>query len=271
MNKLFFILIGMFFIFNFGSVLSQDIPSFHQFYGNVVYENGSLVLGSVEIEAFIEGDLVESGVSSGGEYGYDELFIVEASVEDEGRAISFYVEDIFSQNFTFEEEGVDEVNLTFDGLIGEDSSGVEGDDGTPGTSGGSPGGGGTPSGGGATTYECVENWTCSEWGECVDGYRKRECVDVNECESNESKPEERAVCGTVPGIDLSEDEVEEETPMKKENLVYYGWLIILIFLVVLVALFLIIYLIKKAFVKRKVRTYREKIRNRNLVHDFHSA
>ncbi|UZE94167.1 MAG: hypothetical protein IB618_01165 [Candidatus Pacearchaeota archaeon] len=28
---------------------------------------------------------------------------------------------------------------------------------------------------------CVENWSCGSWGDCVDSYRTRTCVDLNNC------------------------------------------------------------------------------------------
>ncbi len=63
------------------------------------------------------------------------------------------------------------------------------DTGSPG--GGSPGGGsGGRSGGAAmgwvpptpTIAPCVFNWTCSEWSECVNGTRIRNCTEMNHCE-----------------------------------------------------------------------------------------
>ncbi len=35
---------------------------------------------------------------------------------------------------------------------------------------------------------CAENWNCTLWGDCKDGYRKRDCSDANNCGTNNIKP-----------------------------------------------------------------------------------
>jgi len=35
---------------------------------------------------------------------------------------------------------------------------------------------------------CEENWTCTEWSSCVNETQTRTCTDLNECETNNSKP-----------------------------------------------------------------------------------
>jgi len=42
---------------------------------------------------------------------------------------------------------------------------------------------------------CNITWECSEWGECIDNFRYKECIDLNGCGSNTGKPEEKEVCG----------------------------------------------------------------------------
>jgi len=41
---------------------------------------------------------------------------------------------------------------------------------------------------------CEENWTCTEWSECVNETQTRTCTDLNECETNSSKPSEIQEC-----------------------------------------------------------------------------
>ncbi len=50
--------------------------------------------------------------------------------------------------------------------------------------------------------ECIEEWYCSDWSDCYDGERTRECSDINECGTNYSKPETSEACcedDTAPG------------------------------------------------------------------------
>ncbi|MGV8150851.1 MAG: immunoglobulin-like domain-containing protein [Candidatus Woesearchaeota archaeon] len=47
--------------------------------------------------------------------------------------------------------------------------------------------------------ECAQEWDCGEWTECSDGYRTRECIDKNNCESisglqNSNIPETSEKC-----------------------------------------------------------------------------
>ncbi len=63
--------------------------------------------------------------------------------------------------------------------------------------GGNGGGGGT-----YTPPECVPDWQCSSWSQCLEGSQSRECLDVNECDTEEGRPAEEQECGTesvLPG------------------------------------------------------------------------
>jgi peptidoglycan/xylan/chitin deacetylase (PgdA/CDA1 family) len=42
---------------------------------------------------------------------------------------------------------------------------------------------------------CVEDWMCLEWSECSDGIQTRTCIDINNCGTDSSKPEESLECG----------------------------------------------------------------------------
>ena len=57
------------------------------------------------------------------------------------------------------------------------------------------GGGGTSGGSSSSSYTCVENWTCEDWSECVGNDMRRICSDVNECGTNQTKPDVYQECG----------------------------------------------------------------------------
>lgn len=42
--------------------------------------------------------------------------------------------------------------------------------------------------------ECIENWKCTEWTECLDGKQTRTCTDENNCDSTKNKPIESQEC-----------------------------------------------------------------------------
>lgn len=61
----------------------------------------------------------------------------------------------------------------------------------------SPGGGG--GGGGGSAYKCEENWTCGDWGPCgTDNRSIRNCIDINQCFTNYTKPIEEKPCVYKP-------------------------------------------------------------------------
>ena len=41
---------------------------------------------------------------------------------------------------------------------------------------------------------CEPHWQCGNWGECADGVMKRNCKDVNSCETPYDKPQESLGC-----------------------------------------------------------------------------
>ncbi len=43
---------------------------------------------------------------------------------------------------------------------------------------------------------CIPNWNCTDWSDCVNGTETRTCSDVNDCGTDENKPEESDACGT---------------------------------------------------------------------------
>jgi hypothetical protein len=72
----------------------------------------------------------------------------------------------------------------------------------------------SPSGGrGDGGSNCVEDWECSFWNDCVDSQQIRTCTDLNECDTILSKPAEDLAC-SIPLVDEEEKVVEgaeEET------------------------------------------------------------
>jgi len=41
---------------------------------------------------------------------------------------------------------------------------------------------------------CIPNWSCTQWGNCINGIRERTCTDLNNCNTNQNKPEESETC-----------------------------------------------------------------------------
>jgi len=73
-------------------------------------------------------------------------------------------------------------------------------------------GGNTNVGGGSSSssYICVENWSCEEWSDCIGNDMRRICNDLNECGTENNKPETYQECGVSKddGATL-ESEIEE--------------------------------------------------------------
>jgi len=47
--------------------------------------------------------------------------------------------------------------------------------------------------------ECIPNWTCSSWQDCINGIQIRNCTDKNYCFSLANKPPTNQTCTSLPG------------------------------------------------------------------------
>lgn len=45
--------------------------------------------------------------------------------------------------------------------------------------------------------KCVEDWDCTDWTECVNEQQTRECTDLNDCGSDDDKPDEIQECEVI--------------------------------------------------------------------------
>lgn len=52
--------------------------------------------------------------------------------------------------------------------------------------------------------ECIEDWNCTDWSDCENGEQIRECVDLNNCNTENDKPDEIQECEIV--LSCSEQE-----------------------------------------------------------------
>lgn len=87
-------------------------PSFHQFYGQVSFSNATLVGENVSIKAYVNGSLLEEVVTdASSNYGYAPVFLVEGA--SAGDTVTFSVNDYFSTNVTYIEEGFSVLNLVY--------------------------------------------------------------------------------------------------------------------------------------------------------------
>ena len=66
-------------------------------------------------------------------------------------------------------------------------------------------------GGGSSSYICEPNWECTEWSECSNELRTRNCHNTNNCAYSYNKPIERTDCETtfnLEGISLTKPSEE---------------------------------------------------------------
>ncbi len=63
----------------------------------------------------------------------------------------------------------------------------------------------------STDTYCEENWKCTDWSECINGTRKRVCVDKNNCGTEKNKPPEEQACIIVSQVVESPQKIEAPT------------------------------------------------------------
>ena len=126
----------------------------HQFYGTVVFSNGSAPDGLLVEAKKVDGESIQSTVTKNGKYGYDPTFKVEDNNSVlAGKTIEFYVDGIkANETAVFVNGNSSQVNLTIPVSLPTtptpSSTPTTGGDGGGSTSGGGGGGGGgvtTPS------------------------------------------------------------------------------------------------------------------------------
>ena len=109
MKKEFLLLIFGIFI----ALAFAQVPTFHQFSGNILNVSGEPSSGNFTVYAFMNGTLAGYGDAINGAYGADPLFFVEGISGQEGEVVSFYIDGYYSANTTFMEEGYSDLNLVY--------------------------------------------------------------------------------------------------------------------------------------------------------------
>lgn len=200
-------------LFTLPLVLAAPGPP-HQLYGSVNIAGVSAPDGTA-VQAKVAED-VYTTFTSGGKFGFNpHVFLVEDpdGNRDQRSVIEVFVNYKKIQEIRFSGGGYTELNLILENecgdgfcLGGDTCSSCSGDcgacpssnTGTDGTGGGTGGGGGGAGGfstsHGITTQTCIEQWECSEWGECKDGKQKRLCRDNGFCKTEKLKPLEEKEC-----------------------------------------------------------------------------
>ncbi|MBU2053338.1 MAG: hypothetical protein ABIJ14_03635 [Nanoarchaeota archaeon] len=64
---------------------------------------------------------------------------------------------------------------------------------------------------------CTQDWTCTDWSDCMDQKKIRSCVDFNSCENNSLKPLENISCGGCSSKWVCNEWTPKECP-EDENL-----------------------------------------------------
>ena len=58
---------------------------------------------------------------------------------------------------------------------------------------------------------CLEKWRCTNWSECIDGWKTRVCDDMNKCGTLEFRPIETINCESEP------EEIEKLSNISEKN------------------------------------------------------
>lgn len=78
--------------------------------------------------------------------------------------------------------------------------------------------GGGGGGGGSSSSRCYSEWTCTEWSECINTYKRRTCTDENKCKTPTDVPEIREQCKVLTAaITKDEEEKQAEEEDKEED------------------------------------------------------
>lgn len=188
----------------------------HQFYGEVTV-SGNPAPDGLLVVARIGGLDVAATTTFGGSYGRvppdTNIFYIPDDSDPNnpsrsGQTVEFFVYGIKAGEHVFLNGNSTHLDLAItadicgDGYCtaGESCSSCSNDCGKCGGGGSSSSGGGyvapteTPNETVEAISTCVEDWTCSDWLDCVKNQQKRICVDYNRCGTTEEKPAETRAC-----------------------------------------------------------------------------
>ena len=213
------------------SSLAIAQPTFqppHLFYGDVTV-NGNPAPDGLLVVAKIDGEDVGASATEDGKYS---VLVQDPYGDRTGDTVDFYVEDSDtgeSAVFSNDPSAKTEVDLDIDGIVicgdgvcnsAESCSSCPADCGTCKKT----GGGGSSSSRTTTTTtpvettgieDCIPDWICSDWLDCINGVEKRVCVDASKCGTNEGRPAEEKECVVPEELEIESIELEEETEANK--------------------------------------------------------
>ncbi|MDD5193118.1 MAG: hypothetical protein PHF67_00880, partial [Candidatus Nanoarchaeia archaeon] len=113
--------------------------------------------------------------------------------------------------------------------------------------------------GGAPSNNCY-NWVCSEWEECIDGIKKRECINKGICKGITGKPEESESCDIV----FEDEQSNQQRPqlyqinpnISNSKLNFIDYVLILIALLLIVLAIIIFFVRKKKKTLKKEKSFK---------------
>jgi flagellar basal body-associated protein FliL len=260
------------------SFVIAQVPTYHQFYGETKNHDGTNLTESMQVEVYIDVELKGTVTSSNGKYGYNPLFFVENG--QDGQTIKFYINDVLSGNYTFQDEQTTYLDLVWPCGNGQLNEGEECDGSnipktcssygyssgsltctshckistSQCTSGGSTGGSRRGSSGVYIPPACQENWTCIGWSECIDGVQTRNCTDQKNCSTTTEKPITAQSCVT-PEMEITHESIDPVGTTEAEPLLERAdWMLIIIIAVIVITIVAVVFLILR---KRKLRKQTE--------------
>mgnify|MGYP000601385515 CR=1 FL=1 len=180
----------------------------NRFYGSA-FVNGKPAPTGMNVTAKINGVIVASTITVDGKYGYSPyIFDVPDNDNncDNTVLVEFFIENKPAGQAMFENAKFTSLDLYATGVTwcgdaycseGETCSSCPEDCGEC-SQPSNPASGGSSGGGGffvSQPEECIPEWECSPWSQCINGSQTRKCVDVNNCSTTENKPPEKQACG----------------------------------------------------------------------------
>jgi len=74
---------------------------------------------------------------------------------------------------------------------------------------------------------CDVDWQCTQWGNCINGYKKRICVDANNCQYKYNTPITKLACT---------EKKPQETSNKELQIIMFGFFTFILLLILMIIL-----------------------------------
>ncbi|MEA3430230.1 MAG: hypothetical protein U9R08_03075 [Nanoarchaeota archaeon] len=182
-----------------------------QIYGTLS-QGGNLISDGTKVDFMKGGNVLISTTTKDARYGYEEPVFIDGEELTIGDVLSIIVNGNEVYDITYLGGADLGIDLEISSDIEIEDSRITG----------------------AVAAACITDWKCSDWSACINNIQTRDCIDSNNCGTNDDKPIDQKDCEVrevVPVVTTPEtSEPIFVQPPKPKN---YAWILYVVMFVII--------------------------------------